>query len=130
MTLFDRANSQLQKSFSTLLQLLALLFISDEQEPAYCTCTVEVTHCFKAPVTVLLLKQNIPPTASLSFHPLFGLHQCSASTDECQLVPLFPCGGIQFHTFASSALSCQRPFCQTAPLLLSVALQQNGTEYW
>ena len=39
----------------------------------------------------------------------------------------FPHGGIQLHTFASQALPCQTPFCQTAPLL---SRQQNLTEYW
>jgi hypothetical protein len=37
----------------------------------------------------------------------------------------FPHGGIQLHTFVSYALPCQ-----TAPLLSSVARQQNLTEYW
>jgi hypothetical protein len=45
-------------------------------------------------------------------------------------VEFFPQGGIQLHTFVSYALPCQTPFCQTAPLLLSVARQQNLTEYW
>jgi hypothetical protein len=39
-------------------------------------------------------------------------------------------GGNQLHTFASYALPCQTPFCQTAPLLSSVARQQNLVEYW
>ena len=39
-------------------------------------------------------------------------------------------GGIQFHSFASDALLCQTPFCQTAPLLPSVTQQQNVMEYW
>jgi len=39
-------------------------------------------------------------------------------------------GGIQFLTFASSALPCQVPFCQSAPPLPSVAQQQNVREYW
>ena len=34
------------------------------------------------------------------------------------------------YTFASYALACQMPFYQTAPLLSSVAWQQNLTEYW
>jgi len=38
-------------------------------------------------------------------------------------------GGIQLHSFVSYALPCQTPFCQTAPLLSSVARQQNFTEY-
>ena len=42
----------------------------------------------------------------------------------------FPHGGIQLHIFASYALPCQTPFCQTAPLLSSVAWQQNINEYW
>jgi len=45
-------------------------------------------------------------------------------------VPFFLHGGTQCHTFASSPLPCQTPFCQTAPLLPTVALQQNGMEYW
>ena len=42
----------------------------------------------------------------------------------------FPHGGIQLHTFVSYARPCQMPFCQTAPLLSSVARQQSLTEYW
>ena len=34
------------------------------------------------------------------------------------------------HTFASSTLSCQTPFCQSAPLLPSVTWQHHVTEYW
>jgi hypothetical protein len=37
----------------------------------------------------------------------------------------FPRGGLQWHTSAACALPCQTPFCQTAPLLLCVARQQN-----
>ena len=33
-------------------------------------------------------------------------------------------------TSASYALQCQTPFYQTVPLLPSVALQQNVTDYW
>ena len=33
-------------------------------------------------------------------------------------------------TFASDVLSCQTPFCQTAPLLPSVTQHRNVTEYW
>ena len=74
--------------------------------------------------------QNTPPTASLCSHPLFGLQKHSANVHECQLVPFFPHGGIQLHTFASSAPPCQMLFCQTAPLLPSVTQQQNVIEYW
>ena len=33
-------------------------------------------------------------------------------------------------TFASSALPCQTPFCQTAPLLPSATHQQHVRGYW
>ena len=70
------------------------------------------------------------PTTSLCSHPLFGLHKCSASTDECQRVSFFLHRRIQLHTFASSAFQYQMSFCQTAPLLPSVTRQQHGMEYW
>jgi len=70
-----------------------------------------------------------PPPHCANIH-LFGLHKLSASIDECHWVQFFPHGGIQLHTFASYALPCPMPFCQTAPLLSSVAQQQNLMEYW
>jgi len=60
----------------------------------------------------------------------FVLHKRSASVDEHHWMQFFPHEGIQLHTFASYAFPCQMPFCQTARLLLSVAWQQNLTEYW
>ena len=41
-----------------------------------------------------------------------------------------PYGGIQLHTFASSALPCQTPFCQTAPVLPSLTRQHHVMECW
>jgi len=73
---------------------------------------------------------NALTTTSLCCHPLVGLHECTASVNECQWVQLFLHGGTQFHTFASYALSCQMSFCQNAPLLPSVNQQQNVMEYW
>ena len=61
---------------------------------------------------------------------MFVLHKHSVSINECQWVPFFLYGEIQFHVFASSTLPCQMPFCQTALLLPPVAQQQNVTEYW
>jgi len=37
---------------------------------------------------------------------------------------------IRFHPFASYTLPHQMPFCQIAPLLPSVAQQQDVMEYW
>jgi len=44
-------------------------------------------------------------------------------------VPFFPRGGIQCHTFASFALPCWAPLCQSAPLLPSAKWQQNVMKY-
>ena len=73
---------------------------------------------------------NALPTASLCSHPLFGLYKRSASINECQWVPFFPHGGIQWHTLTSYTFPCQMPFCQTAPLLPSVTRQQHVMECW
>ena len=78
--------------------------------------------------TLLSLLLKCTTHTSPCSHPLFCLHQHSASTDECQWVPFFLHGGI--HTFASFALLCQMPLYQTAPLLPSVTWQQNAMGYW
>ena len=52
-----------------------------------------------------------------------------ASISECQWVPFFPRGGIQYHTFALYALPCWLHCCQTALLLPSVTQKQNVVEY-
>ena len=51
------------------------------------------------------------------------LHKYSASVNECQWVPFLPYRESQLLTFASYALPCHMPFCQTAPLLPSVTQQ-------
>ena len=66
---------------------------------------------------------NIPPTSSLCSHSLFHPNNNEESIGECQLVQLFPHGGIQWHNFASQALLCQTPLCQTTPLQPSVTRQ-------
>ena len=62
--------------------------------------------------------------------PLFELHEHPESIDECQWVPFIPHGGIEWHTFASYALPCQMPFCQSASLLPAATQQQDVTEDW
>ena len=78
---------------------------------------VEVTHCHHC--------WNTAPTASLCSQPLFGLHQNSATVNECQQTQFFLHWGIQWHTFASSTLPCQTSFYQTAPLLPFFTWHQN-----
>ena len=73
---------------------------------------------------------NTPPTTSLCLHSLFGLCTCLASIHECQWVPFFPHGGIQWYGFVSYSLPCQTPSCKTGPLLPTVTQQQNARDYW
>lgn len=72
---------------------------------------------------------NAPPTASLSSHSLFGLHKCSASTNECRWLPFSPHGGIHFTCLLHPCFSVRRHFV-SAPLLLSVPQQPKVTEFW
>ena len=80
----------------------------------HCHCC----HCWSA-----------PPTTSHCTH-IHGLHQHSASVDECYWLQCFSHRGIQCHTFAWYALPCQMPLCQTAPLQPSVMQHQHVMEYW
>ena len=73
---------------------------------------------------------NTPHIASLCNHPLFDLHKYSASINECQWMQFILHGEIQWCPFSSYTLPCQTPFCQTFPLLPSVAQQQNVMKYW
>ena len=96
----------------------ACMLCSSRSAPAAVT---HCRHCWRT-----------QPTTSLCSHALFGLHNRSASVNECWWVPFFLHGGIKFirlHMIASSALPYQMPFCQTAPLLPSVMQQQNVMEY-
>ena len=76
---------------------------------------------------------SLPPllkNTSLCSHLLFGVHKHSASSDECQWMPFFPHGGIQWYPSGSSTLPRQPLFCQIAPLLPSVIWQQHAMGYW
>ena len=81
------------------------------------------------PINLLLCWRHCwsaPPTTSLCSHPLMGLHHCPESISLW--VTFLSHVGIQWYTFASSALPCQTPFGQTAsllPLSHSNNMQQN-----
>jgi len=68
----------------------------------------------------------LPQCANIYCLASVSIQQVSMNVIRCIF---FPHRGIQLHTFASYALPCQTPFCQTAPPLSSVAWQQNITEY-
>ena len=73
-------------------------------------------------VAVATAETHHPPPPCANIHCLVSVNvqQASMNVIGCNF----------FHTFASYALPCQMPFCQTAPLLSSVARQRNLTEYW
>jgi len=76
---------------------------------------VEVIHCCYRHCW------NAPLSTSWCAHPPFHLHkQALMNVSECHF---FPHEGLQWHTFASRALSYQMSFCQTASLLPSVTWQ-------
>ena len=123
ITLFDRANSQLQNTtFQHSHHHQLYIFTSNEQEPACHTHKnfppAEVTHCCCSHCW------NSSPIISLC-SALFAVQKPSASINECQWEHFILYRGIQFHTFASYILPFQTPFCQTAPLLPSVIQQQK-----
>ena len=80
-------------------------------------------------VAVATAETRHPPPHCANIHCLnsVNVQQASMNVIGCNF---FPHGGFQLHTFVSYALTCQTPFCQTAPLLSSVARQRNLTEYW
>ena len=115
--------------FSSIVTTISSAFLPEVKKSLH---AVLIKTCTSGsdPLSPLL---NAPPTASPCLHSLFGLHKCPASLNECQRLTFFLNGGIQCHSFASSALPCQTLFCQPfcfALLLPSVTRQQNGMEYW
>ena len=106
ITPLDRANSQLQNMFSSIITTTSYAFFaSDEQEPTGCThknLHGHLEHGLSFMLLLLLLKHTTYHLTVLN--PQFGLYSCSESIDGCQWVPSFMHGGIQFHTFAPYAL--------------------------
>ena len=76
-------------------------------------------HRRRRPATVSTAEMQHPLPHCAHIHYL-------VSTNTQQL---FLHGEVQWHTFVSSTLPCQRLFYQTAPLLPSVTQQQHVTEY-
>ena len=105
-------------------ELIEVLFISWCDSCAWPSGKSLVFH-----VAFATAETRHPPPHCGNIHCLVSVNP-SANIDECHWVQVFLHGGIQLHAFASYALPCQMPFCQSAPLLSSVALQQNLTEYW
>ena len=103
------------------------VFSSDEQDPACHTCKhLHQRRWLTVSATTAEKHHSLPHCAH--FHRLvsISIQQTSViANGGC----FFPHGGIQWHTFASYALPCRTPRCQTAPLLQSVPQQQRVAEY-
>ena len=127
IALFDRKFSPTTGYFSAYSPPWAMVsFAREGQEPACHTCNnlrgdLLFHSCYDG---VIAEMQHTPPHCAT----VLCLHKHSAIIDECQWVPLFPHGGIQWHAFASDALQCQKLLCQTAPVLPSVTRQQHAME--
>ena len=88
---------------------------SDEQEPACHACQNLHGHLEHPSMLLLLLLKHtthpLPQCAHVHCLVSIKVQQVLINVSGCHF---FPHGRIQFHTFVSCALPCQRPFCQTA----------------
>ena len=94
-------------------------------------CTHNNLHQWRWPtVTTAETHPPLPHCAHILWlvnRNFFFIQQALVNFSGCNF---FPPGGIQWNIFASSALPCKTPFCQTVPLLPSVTQQQSVIEYW
>lgn len=79
--------------------------------------------------TIITDKMCHPPPHCTHIHYLVSINiqKILMNISGCHFLPH---GGIQFHIFTSHALPCQTACWQAAPLLPSITLQQNVTEYF
>ena len=103
-------------------ELIETLFVSWCDSCAWPSRTWFVFH-----VAVTTAETRHPPPHYANIH-------CLVSVNQQASVNVIGCNFFRMEEFnytpVSYALPCQAPFCQTAPLLSSVAQQQNLTEYW
>jgi len=126
--LFDRTDSQRQNNIFNIATTVSYAF--SPMIIRVCMLCLQKAAPVKVTNSQCCYCWNAPPTTSLLLYPLFGLHKCSASINECNGCNFFQHGEIQWHTLASYALPCQMLSCQPAPLLTSVTQQQNIRGYW
>ena len=124
ITLFDRANSQLQNTIFQCSHYHSLRIFTrhEQQQPACCAHKNLYGH----PVC-LSTQRPLPHCAHTHCSVFRNIQQALMNVNGYHF---FPPWGIQWHTFASYALPCQTTFCQTAPLLPAVTQQQNIMEHW
>jgi len=124
VTLFKRANSQLPNTvFHHSHHHPLCIFISHEQDMFVKSVPAEVTpRCCHRGYTE-------PPTIHCAdIHCLvpINIQQASVNVNGCHFFSMEEFSDMPIFSYS---LSHQMPFCQTVPLLPSVSLQQNVTEY-
>ena len=81
-----------------------------------------------------LQRGQLSPLLKCTTHCAHIHYLVSINVEQAQMnvngYNFFMHGYIKLHPFASYTLPCQTPFCQTAPLLLSVAWCRHWMGYW
>ena len=117
ITLTDKANSQLQNTFS--ITAISYVFLPVPSKSLHVVLIKIRTSRDEKPL--LLLKCTTHHlTAHIHCLVLINFHQASVNVSRCHF---FPRGGVQWRTFALCPLPCQVPLCQSAPLLPSASWQ-------
>jgi len=130
ITLFDRDSCQLQNNiFQQSHHIYLCIFASSEQESAYCFHKISTRGGDPRALSLLLkcTTHHLSVLTSAVWSPtMFSKHCWMSVGGHFFLMEEHT----QWQTFPSHAVPYQTPFCQTAPLLPSVAQQQRVTEYW
>ena len=95
ITLFDRANCQLQNTIFQHSHHHLLCIFAEIIKSLHATlkksAPTEVTHYFTAPYGAVAEKHHLPPHCA----HIHRLHKNSEGANECQWMPFFLHGGIQ-----------------------------------
>ena len=128
--LFGRENSQLQNTFFSIVTTMSCAFLSAMNKSLHAIkSTWSSRNWLVFHTAVTTAETHLPPPHCAHIHWLVSINvqQVSMNVSGCHFCLQ---GRIQFHTFASSALRCQTPLCQSAPLLPSVTQQRRVMGYW
>jgi len=103
------------------------MFTSDEEEPACHACEksawpYRARLVFHIAIATAETRHSPPHCAPIHCLLSTAIQQALMNVSGCHF---FLHGGIQIHSCVPYMLLCQMMFCQTAPLLPSVAQQQN-----
>jgi len=127
ITLFDRANSQLQKSLSQHTILSTISCVSSPAMNKSLYPALMKTCTSKGNPLSLLPPLEHTTRSSLGSHPLSGLQKHSGSVNECQWMQFFSAWRNSVAHLCFMCAFVSDDIFQTAPLLPSVTRQQQVT---